>query len=79
MFKSGPEFGSEFIGKLAIIVRSYYGLKSARAGFWNHIRECMEYLGYDSSNANPDVWMRPETRIDGLDYYEYILLYVDDC
>ena len=28
-----PEFGSEFIGKLAIIVREAYGLKSAGADF----------------------------------------------
>ena len=25
------------------------------------------------------MWMQSETRADGLDYYEYILLYVDDC
>ena len=32
----GPEFGSEFIDKLAIIVRADYGLKSAQADFRNH-------------------------------------------
>ena len=36
-----PEFGSEFIGKLVIIVRAAYGIKSAGADFWNHIRNCM--------------------------------------
>ena len=75
----GPEFGSEFIGKLAIIVRSVYGLKSAGADFRNHLHNCMEHLGYESCKADPDVWMRSETRTDGLYYYEYILLYVDDC
>ena len=66
----GPEFGSEFIGKLAIIVRAAYGLKSAGADFRNHLRDCMEHLGYESCKADPDVWMRSETRTYGLDYYE---------
>ena len=35
----GPEFGSEFIGKLAIIVRAAYGLKSEGAYFWDHLRD----------------------------------------
>ena len=61
----GPEFGSEFIFKLAIIVRADYGLKSAGDDFWNHIRICMEYLVYESCKADPDVWMRSETRTDG--------------
>ena len=31
-----------------------------------------------SSNADPDVWMRPAVKPDGTEYYEYILTYVDD-
>ena len=54
----GPEFGSEFIGKLAIIVRAAYGLKSAGADFWNHLRDCMEHLGYKFCKADPYVWMK---------------------
>ena len=75
----GPELGSEFIGKLAIIVRAAYGLKCAGADFRNHLRDCMEHLGYESCKADSDVWMQSATRTDGLDYYEYILLYVDNC
>ena len=72
----GPELGSEFIGKLAIIVRAAYGLKYAGVDFWNHLRNCMEHLGYESCKADTDVWMRSATRADGQDYFEYILLYV---
>ena len=75
----GTEFGSEFIGKLYIIVRADYGLKSAGAYFWNHLRDCMEHLGHESCKSDPDVWMRSATRTYGQDYYEYILLYIDDC
>lgn len=39
----------------------------------------MDFLGFKSSHADPDVWMRPAIRKDGSEYYEYVLLYVDDC
>ena len=70
----GPGFGSEFIGKLAIIVRAAYGLKSEGAGFRNNLRNCMEHLRYESFKADPDVWMRSATKTDGQYYHEYILL-----
>ena len=74
----GPEFGQD-VGKKAIIVRALYGLKSAGASFRNHLASCMKQLGYTSCLANPDVWLRAETRPDdGFKYYSYILLYVDD-
>ena len=42
--------------------------------------DCMRTMGYESCQADPDLWMkkcvRPE---DGFEYYAYILLYVDDC
>ena len=75
----GPEFGGEFIGKLDITVRAAYGFKSAGSDFRNHLRDCMEHLGYESCNVDPDVWMRSATRADGQYYFECILLYVDDC
>ena len=42
--KLGPEFGDD-AGKLAIIVRALYGLKSAGASFRNHLADCMRHLG----------------------------------
>ena len=39
----------------------------------------MGHLGYKSCLADPDLWMRESRLDDGTDYYEYILLYVDDC
>ena len=64
---------------MAIIVRAAYGLKYTGADFRNHLRDCMENLGHESCKADPDVWMRSATRTYGQGYYEYILLYVDDC
>ena len=74
----GPEFGLELEGCKAHIVRALYGCKSAGRDFRNHLRECMEHLGYSSCLADPDLWMREAVKDDGTEYYGYMLLYVDD-
>ena len=66
----GPEFGSELQGNKALIVRALYGGKSSGKDFRDHLRDCMEHLGYESCLADPDV---------GTPYWEYMLLYTDDC
>ena len=75
--RAGNEFGSEQ-GKVFIVVRALYGLKSAAAAFRAFMASKLEELGFKSSVANPDVWMRAATKENGEDYYEYILMYVDD-
>ena len=35
-------------------------------------------MGYKPSQADQDVWLHPATTEDGYEYYEYILVYVDD-
>ena len=75
----GPEFGLENVGKYAIIVRALYGRKSAGRDFWNHLRGCMDFLGFTSCNADPDLWIRPAIKSDGSHYYAYVLLHVDDA
>ncbi len=39
----------------------------------------MNHLGFTSSRADPDVWFRLSKTSDGEEYYEYVLLYTDDC
>ena len=39
----------------------------------------MEALNCLPCRADPDVWMRKARKSDGTQYYEYMLLYVDDC
>jgi hypothetical protein len=74
----GAEFGQDLKGRKAIIVRALYGLKSAQAAFRNHLAVCMTGLEYKSCLADPDVWMRPRTRDDSFEFYEYVLIYVGD-
>ena len=52
------EFGIENEGKQAVIVRALYGGKSSGSDFWHHLRSCMDHLGFESSKADPYVWMR---------------------
>ena len=75
----GPEFGLEHVGKKALIRRALYGGKTAGRDFRNHLRACMNHLGFKPCRADPDVWMRPSMRPDGHAYWEYVLLYTDDC
>lgn len=75
----GPEFGLENVGKPALIVRALYGGKTAGRDFRNHLRSCMRHLEFKPCPADPDVWMRPATKDDGSEYWEYVLLYTDDC
>jgi hypothetical protein len=30
------------------------------------------------TKADPDVWLRPAVKVDGFEYYEMVLCYVDD-
>ena len=39
----------------------------------------MKHLGFESSKADPDVWFRKSKRKNGTEYYEYVLMYTDDC
>ena len=38
----------------------------------------MRHFDFVSCLADPDVWMQPDVKSDGTEYYEYILLYTND-
>ncbi len=74
----GPEFGIENEGCIALIHRALYRGKVTGCNFWHHLCDCMDQLGFTSSRADPDVWLRLLKRSTGEGYYEYVLLYVDN-
>jgi Reverse transcriptase (RNA-dependent DNA polymerase) len=74
---AGPEFQSES-GRVMIIKRALYGLKSSGAAWRNMLATSLTDLGYTSSLADPDVWTKPNVKENGYEYYEMILVYVDD-
>ena len=75
----GAEFGMENKGKRAIIRRALYGGKVSGRDFRNSLRDCMKMLGFESCLADPDVWMRKAKKDNGVEVWEYVLLYVDDA
>ena len=75
--RAGPEFGADE-GKIFIVTKALYGLKSAGAAFRAFLAERLDEMGFRSSTADPDVRLRPATKPDGEENYEYLLIYVDD-
>jgi hypothetical protein len=74
----GPEFGEDD-GKRSLIVMALYGLKSAGAAFRNHLASCMDHLEWKPCLDDLDLWMKEDTHPDdGVKYWAYILIYVDD-
>ena len=72
-------FGPENTGRVAIITRALYGLKSAGAAWRYHFAHFIEdELQYNNSIADPDVWRKPMLKVDGTKYYSYLIVYVDD-
>ena len=75
--RAGPEFGSDG-GKLMLITRDLYGLKTSSASFWSYFAETLYELGYTPTKSDPDVWLLKAVKADGFQYYEMVLYYVDD-
>lgn len=75
---AGPEWGSRK-GQRMLIVRALYGGKSSERDFRNHLQSCMSTMGFEHCESDHDVWNKAAVTDDGTEYYEYILLYVDDC
>jgi Reverse transcriptase (RNA-dependent DNA polymerase) len=74
---TGPEFGDE-AGRVAIIVRALYGLKSSGAAWHAFFAQSLSDIGFTSCKSDPDMWRRPAIKTDGSKCYEYVLVYVDD-
>ena len=75
---AGPEFGLEAGTLMLVIKKALYGLKSSGAALRAHLAETLHNLNYKPSIGDPDVWIRPATKPDGFEYYEMVLVYVDD-
>ena len=77
-FIAGKEWKADE-GKPILIVRALYGLKSSALQWRNHLADTLgNTLGFKSSLADPDVWMKDMIDSEGNEYYAYILVYVDD-
>jgi hypothetical protein len=75
---AGPEFGATEQGSVMVIKKALYGLKSSGAAWRALFAMTLTEMGYMSTKADPDVWIRPQVKPDGFEYYEMVLVYVDD-
>jgi hypothetical protein len=74
---AGKEFG-EMAGRVVVIVRALYGLKSAGASWNHHLAKELRDMKFFPCKADPDVWLREHEKPDGTKYYEYVFVYTDD-
>ena len=51
-------------GKVFIVVRALYGPKSSGTEFMEFLAERLDDMGFKSSIADPDIWMREATKSD---------------
>ena len=65
-------------GKVLIVAKALYGLKSSGAAWRRHLANSIAEMGFKSSRGDPDLYYRPANKPDGTKYYKYILVYVDD-
>jgi hypothetical protein len=72
--RAGPEFGP-LEGKTLIVVKSLYGLKSSAERWRAHFADTLRSMGFESSRADPDVWLRCREDESG---YDYVCTHVDD-
>jgi hypothetical protein len=75
---AGKEFGPKNAGRPVMIVRALYGLRSSGKSFRDFLATNLREMGYESTKTDPDLWMMPDTKADGTEYYRYVICYVDD-
>jgi len=74
----GPEFGDD-AGKLAVIKKALYGLRSAGFAWRSYCADIMRTsLEFTQCRADHDVWMRKAIKANGEKYWEYVFIYTDD-
>ena len=78
-FQAGRECGED-MGKVMIITRALYGLRTSGASWRQMLSDTLtsKEFGYFSSRGDQDVYLRRRSRPQSGDYYEMVLVFVDD-
>jgi hypothetical protein len=71
-FEGGVETGEDH-GKVLIVTRALYSLKSSGAAWRVDLAETLRDMTFASTKAVPDVWIRSSGT-----HYDMVLVYVDD-
>jgi hypothetical protein len=77
-FVAGPEFGSRQ-GRVVKVVRALYGVKSSGASWRSVLKQAiLDDLQFEPTIADPITYRRRTVHPKGLEYWELLLVYVDD-
>ena len=68
-FEGGIECGEDK-GKVLLVVRDLYGIKSTGSAWRAAFAEALAQLGFKSTRDDPDVWIRAAVHLNGRKYYE---------
>jgi hypothetical protein len=71
-FEGGAETGEDR-GKVLVVTRALYGLKSSGAAWRADLAATLRDLKFTSTQADPDVWIRN----NGMHFDDMVLVYVD--
>lgn len=71
----GPEFGPELEGRIAIVRKGLYGLKTSGNRWHAHFAQTLYGMGFIPTRFDPNVWLKKREDEKG---YDYISTYVDD-
>ena len=74
---AGPEFGTEQ-GAVFIITHVLYGLKSTGAAGRSFFTQALTQLHFRLTRGDGDIYIKPQTKPNGMKYYGMLLVYVDD-
>ena len=78
-FVAGLECGKSLEGKVMKLVRVLYGLKSSGASWRKMFKDhVVDKLEFTPSVVDPDMYYQRNVKADGTEYYELLLVYVDD-
>ena len=80
---SGDRFQSQFLNRylhrfFPLLDGALYGLKLAGNSWRNTLAAVIKDLGFTSTRADADVWIQPAVKENGHEYYEMLLVYMDD-
>ncbi len=76
--KFSNQLGPEYEGRKAIIAKALYGLRLSGRSFREYLAMNLRELGFKSSKADPDLWLRSAKKPTRDSIYEYVISYVDD-
>jgi hypothetical protein len=73
--RCGPEFGPELEGRIAILKKALYGLKSSGNRWHAHFAKTLYNLGFEPTRYDSDVWIKLRQDKTGYVYVPTLMIF----